>query len=387
MGARRRRPAARDDPLRQPPRQVRADERAAAVPRAGDGRRPRRWRAAGDRRRRRRVPARQLVLHPAVPRADDRARARTCWRWSSTSSPPASSPCSSTGWAAAACARSACRPRPRRWRPLAGALAGPGSVADMLGQLRATFGFRAAALLHHGSDGWTVLERSGPEPPARPDEADVSRDLGQGITLALAGGTLSAEDQRVLERLRRPGRRCCRARAAAARGRTGRGPRRGQHAARRRCCRPCPTTCARRWRRSRRRSPACASATSTGRRTTVAEFQQTIEEETDRLTGDRRQPARHEPAAGVGVARRAPADRCRGGRAAPRSPASGHRTRRVEVDVPETLPDVLADAGPARAGAGQPRRQRRCAMPRRTRRCGCRPARSPATAEPASTSG
>ena len=55
-------------------------------------------------------------------------------------------------------------------------------------------------------------------------------------------------------------------------------------AARLRCCRRCRTTCARRWRRSRRRSPACASATSTGRPTTSTEFEATIESETDRLT-------------------------------------------------------------------------------------------------------
>ena len=81
---------------------------------------------------------------------------------------------------------------------LAGSMAGPASLAEMLDKIRVTFGFRAAALLV-GRDGrWQVQVASGTEPPADPDQADVTRDLGGGITLALAGGALSAEDQRVL---------------------------------------------------------------------------------------------------------------------------------------------------------------------------------------------
>ena len=41
------------------------------------------------------------------------------------------------------------------------------------------------------------MAASGVEPPEDPDEADVVRDLG-GMTLAMAGGQLSAEDQHVL---------------------------------------------------------------------------------------------------------------------------------------------------------------------------------------------
>jgi two-component system sensor histidine kinase KdpD len=81
---------------------------------------------------------------------------------------------------------------------LAGAMAVPGSLREMLGQVRATFGFRSAALLHDGLDGWTVQVASGIDPPANPEDADVSRELGGGVTLALAGGSLSADDQRVL---------------------------------------------------------------------------------------------------------------------------------------------------------------------------------------------
>jgi two-component system sensor histidine kinase KdpD len=81
---------------------------------------------------------------------------------------------------------------------LAGSLARPGSVGEMLGQLRATFGFRAASLLAQSATGWDVLVSSGLEPAGRPDAADLTRDLGPGVLLALAGGTLSAEDERVL---------------------------------------------------------------------------------------------------------------------------------------------------------------------------------------------
>jgi two-component system sensor histidine kinase KdpD len=81
---------------------------------------------------------------------------------------------------------------------LAGAMAGPGSLREMLAQVRTTFGVRSAALLHDGLDGWTVQVASGAEPPTGPGDADVFRDLGGGLALALAGGSLSADDQRVL---------------------------------------------------------------------------------------------------------------------------------------------------------------------------------------------
>ncbi len=81
---------------------------------------------------------------------------------------------------------------------LAGAMAVPGGLREMLGQVRATFGFRSAALLHEGLDGWAVQVASGSDPPSGPGDADVFRELGGGLGLALAGGSLSADDQRVL---------------------------------------------------------------------------------------------------------------------------------------------------------------------------------------------
>ena len=81
---------------------------------------------------------------------------------------------------------------------LAGAMAVPGALREMLGQVRATFGVRCAALLHEGLDGWTIQVASGVDPPTGPEDADVFRELGGGLALALAGGSLSADDQRVL---------------------------------------------------------------------------------------------------------------------------------------------------------------------------------------------
>jgi len=81
---------------------------------------------------------------------------------------------------------------------LAGSLARPGAVGDILGHLRSTFGFRAAALLRRTADGWEVLVASGPAAPSRPSDAAVSRDLGRGVTLALAGGQLTGDDERLL---------------------------------------------------------------------------------------------------------------------------------------------------------------------------------------------
>ena len=150
---------------------------------------------------------------------------------------------------------------------LAGALAGPGSVADMLGQLRATFGFRSAALLHGDGDrvdgGRAVRARAAdpsggrrrqPRPRARHRAGPRRRHADAPRTSVCS--TPSPPRSR-----RRPSTNGCNARPA--------GPRTSLRPTRcgRRCCRPSPTTCAHRWRRSRRRSPACASATSTGRRT------------------------------------------------------------------------------------------------------------------------
>jgi two-component system, OmpR family, sensor histidine kinase KdpD len=77
-------------------------------------------------------------------------------------------------------------------------MATPGSVQEMLSQVRATFGFRSATLVREEFGAWTVQVASGFDPPDHPGDADVVRELGNGLALALAGGSLSADDQRVL---------------------------------------------------------------------------------------------------------------------------------------------------------------------------------------------
>ena len=125
------------------------------------------------------------------------------------------------------------------------------------------------------------------------------------------------------ERLRRPGRRGGRARAAARPRRAGPPTWRRRTPCGPACCRRCRTTCGRRW-------PSIKASISSLRQrdidwspAAVDEFQATIEEETDRLDRHRRQPPRHEPGAGVGAERRRRADRGRGGR------PGGDRERRT----------------------------------------------------------
>jgi two-component system sensor histidine kinase KdpD len=82
---------------------------------------------------------------------------------------------------------------------VAGSGAQPDSLAAVLDQVRAPFGFRSAALLQRDGDGWIPLAVSGTQPPVDGSTADVVRQLGDGVSLALAGGQLAAEDERVLD--------------------------------------------------------------------------------------------------------------------------------------------------------------------------------------------
>ena len=225
---------------------------------------------------------------------------------------------------------------------LAGSLARPGSVGEMLGQLRSTFGFRAASLLAAGSPGYSVLVSSGPEPPDRPDAADVSRDLGRGVTLALAGGALSGEDERVLNSF------AAQVAAAAERERL-----QGEAG------RAADLAAANTLRASLLqavshdlRTPLAsikASISSLRQRDiawspqAVDEFQTTIDEETDRLShivGNLLDMSRLQAAA-LNVEVR-PCGVEEVVLAAVASVGAGARS--VTIDVAETLPDVLADA-------------------------------------------
>ncbi|MET0144539.1 MAG: ATP-binding protein [Ilumatobacteraceae bacterium] len=224
---------------------------------------------------------------------------------------------------------------------LAGALAVPGTVAEMLGQLRATFGVRAASLLEAGGAGWTVTDSSGPEPPATPDDAEVSRDLGRGVTLALAGGTWSVEDERVLnafaaqvamvaerERLQTEAARA--ADLAAANRLRGSILHAVSHDLR------TPLASIKASISSLRQRDICWSPED------VAEFQRTIEDETDRLTdvvANLLDMSRLQASALQVVVAATNVEAVVLAAVASLGPSAGD----VVVDVPATLPDVAAD--------------------------------------------
>jgi two-component system sensor histidine kinase KdpD len=93
---------------------------------------------------------------------------------------------------------------------LAGSLLrGESALPALLERVRETFNVTSVSLLRRDStapasvgDGargsWTVLAQTGPEPCLRPQEADTEVPLDDDLSLALRGRTLPAEDQRVL---------------------------------------------------------------------------------------------------------------------------------------------------------------------------------------------
>ena len=243
---------------------------------------------------------------------------------------------------------------------LAGSLTQSGTVGDLLTQLRLTFGYRAAALLARASPGWHVLASSGVEPPSSVDAADVSRDLGRGTTLVLAGGSMTGEDERVLNAF------AAQVAAAAERVRLeGEAGRAADLAA---------TNTVR---------AGLLQAVSHDLRTPLASIKASISSLRQRdiewssdvgggvpgddRGGDRppgrhhRQPARHQPPPGGGAGRRRATGRRRGGRPRrprqPRADRAGDRGRRPRA--PARRP---RRRGPARAGGRQPRQQRRALL-------------------------
>ncbi|MBZ2195359.1 sensor histidine kinase [Occultella gossypii] len=68
------------------------------------------------------------------------------------------------------------------------------AVPAVLEQLRETLGARGVALVRTGagSTRWQILERSSGEPPGAPDQASATVQIDDGLTLGLSGRTLSA---------------------------------------------------------------------------------------------------------------------------------------------------------------------------------------------------
>ena len=76
-------------------------------------------------------------------------------------------------------------------------LGGDDPLAAMLDSLRETFGLRAVTLFERTEAGWAVLANAG-RPCSGPHEADTEVAAGEGLVLALEGGLLQAEDQRIV---------------------------------------------------------------------------------------------------------------------------------------------------------------------------------------------
>jgi two-component system sensor histidine kinase KdpD len=84
---------------------------------------------------------------------------------------------------------------------LAGAVTGPEALPAMLGHLRSTFAMSGAALFRRANGRWAVEVADGTPPPATPGIADVQRDVGPDLVLTLSGRSLDAADQGVLTAL------------------------------------------------------------------------------------------------------------------------------------------------------------------------------------------
>jgi two-component system, OmpR family, sensor histidine kinase KdpD len=80
-------------------------------------------------------------------------------------------------------------------------LRGESAVPALLDRVRATLGLASVALLERDADGprgWHLLGCAGAEPCLRPEEGDTEVPVGQDMALAVRGRTLPAEDRRVL---------------------------------------------------------------------------------------------------------------------------------------------------------------------------------------------
>ena len=224
---------------------------------------------------------------------------------------------------------------------LAGSLTRPGTVAEMVDQLRVTFGMRSAALLARQDTSWRTLVSSGVDPPRDPQQADVSRDVGDNVVLALAGRSISSEDQRVLSAF------AAHLAAAAESARLQTEAAKASDLAAANTLRGSLLQAV----SHDLRTPLAsikASISSLRQRDIdwapddIDEFQRTIEEETDRLTDlvDNLLDMSRLQASALDVALRPTSVE----EAVLAAVASlGTAGSRVELDVPESLPDVAAD--------------------------------------------
>jgi two-component system sensor histidine kinase KdpD len=224
---------------------------------------------------------------------------------------------------------------------LAGSLTESDPLPDLVEHLRAAFDLDGTSVLRRDADGWTIDAAAGEDPPARPEEAALVHALGPNLVLALSGRDLGVEDRRIL------GAFTAQLGAAVERRHLAAEAARAERLAHTDELRSALLQAV----SHDLRTPLAgikASASSLRQRdvtwppSQTEEFLATIEHETDRLTGlvenlldmSRIQAGALPVSMGrVGLEEIVP------GALAP----LGARARRVEVDLPETLPEVQAD--------------------------------------------
>jgi two-component system sensor histidine kinase KdpD len=72
------------------------------------------------------------------------------------------------------------------------------TLTDVLGRVREVFGMREAALLERAGDGWTVVEASRDDAPVADAERELTVSSGSDLVLRVRGPELFAADRRVL---------------------------------------------------------------------------------------------------------------------------------------------------------------------------------------------
>ncbi|HEY7483150.1 MAG TPA: DUF4118 domain-containing protein [Streptosporangiaceae bacterium] len=77
-------------------------------------------------------------------------------------------------------------------------LRGENALPALLQRVRETFGVTSVSLLERTGDGWATVGATGPDPAATPEEAEVRASVSDTYVLALRGRVLPAADRRVL---------------------------------------------------------------------------------------------------------------------------------------------------------------------------------------------
>ena len=104
-----------------------------------------------------------------------------------------------SGFVALAARRAAEAQRVRAETEALARLAGSSSISVVLDGLTRVLGLAGASVLHRGDGGWRIDAASGDRAPESPDAASRTVELDEEHVLALAGGPLRSEDERILD--------------------------------------------------------------------------------------------------------------------------------------------------------------------------------------------